>query len=150
MGARNWSFRLDDYNDNDLDNLRNIVGEKVCYLLYRVGNKDTPNAQMVGFLTCEKKTRLNALRSILGDKFHLECCRKVKETQAYLKSGDWNEFGSRSKINKVSEMESFKASVKGGMRSMKEVRERYSTLYAQYPNFCIEYINDYHQDDCLP
>lgn len=146
MGSKNWCFTLNNYTEDDVERINNLVTSKtgVTYVIYgkEVGESGTPHIQ--GFLTCSKKTRLLGIKGIIGSNPHLESARNVNASIEYCKKdGDWKEFGIRSRGQGArNDLESFKTDVKGGMLSLVDIREAHSEVYAKYPRFCAEYVRD--------
>jgi Putative viral replication protein len=154
MGSRNWCFTLNNYTDDDIQRLNNLVtnSNKIQYLLYgkEVGDSGTPHLQ--GFVTCNQKMRLVPVKNILGSNPHLESARNVNASINYCKKeGEWVEFGTRSNGQGArSDIKAFQDAVKEGMLSLKQIRELHPDIYAKYPRFCIEYIRDNYPKVVIP
>jgi hypothetical protein len=145
-GSKNWCFTLNNYSDADISRIDDLVATNtnVLYIIYgkEVGESGTRHLQ--GFITLEKRTTLTKVKDILGANPHVEVARNVNASIQYCKKdGDWTEFGKRSSgQGKRSDLDSFKEAVRGGMLSLREIREHHSDVIAKYHRFCIDYIDD--------
>jgi hypothetical protein len=156
MGSKNWCFTLNNYTNDDLARIDDLVGtnpDGFSYVIYgkEVGDSGTPHLQ--GFVALKKRTRLVRVKELIGGNPHVEVARKVPAAIQYCKKdGDWKEFGSLSnnKQGVRSDLEEFKRAVKGGMLSLVEIRENHSDVYAKYTRFCVEYIEDHYPKITLP
>jgi len=152
-GSKNWCFTLNNYTDDDIDRLNVLVADKkVDYIIYgkEVGESGTPHLQ--GFVTFNKRTRLVRVKEVIGSNPHVEVARNVNASMEYCKKdGNWVEFGQRSGGQGTrSDLDDFKDAVRGGMLSLPEIREHHSEVYAKYPRFCLEYIDDHYPKVVLP
>lgn len=154
MGSKNWCFTLNNYSDEDVERLNNLVDteDRVEYLIYgkELAASGTPHLQ--GFVVFGQRTRLVMVKAIIGSNPHVEVARNVNASVEYCKKdGEWVEFGSRSsKQGTRSDLEEFKTAVKGGMLSLSEIREHHSDVYAKYHRFCLEYIDDNYPKNVIP
>jgi len=152
--AKNWCFTLNNYTEDDLERLENIVDTEtnVQYIIFgkEVGNSGTNHLQ--GFISLRKKLKLNQVKALIGSNPHLETARNVNASVQYCKKeGNWKEFGSRSGGQGVrSDLDEFKEAVKNGMLSLTEIREHHSDVYAKYHRFCLEYIDDHYPKIQVP
>lgn len=145
--AKHWSFTLNNYTQRDLDRLSSpLTG--VDYLIYgkEVGASGTPHLQ--GTVCFQSRKRLQQVIAVIGQA-HCSVTRYLFQSINYCKKdGDFSEFGelpvqARGKENeKKSDLEEFKASVKEGVTSLKELRELHSSVCAMYPRFVKEYLED--------
>ena len=115
-----------------------------------VGENGTPHLQGAVFFT--KRQRMTQVKAILGGDPHLEIIRNVNAKINYCKKdGDWYEFGELTGgQGKRSDLEGFKDDVKAGMVSLNEIREHHSDVYAKYPRFCLEFIQDHYPKVIIP
>lgn len=145
--GKNWCFTLNNYSDDDIERLNGLVDtdKRVSYIIYgkEIAESGTPHLQ--GFITCDKKSRLQLVKTVIGANPHLEISRNVNASIQYCKKdGEWVEFGSRGggKQGSRSDIEDFKDAVKAGMLNFKRIREEHAEVYAKYPRFCMEYVRD--------
>lgn len=141
--SKNWCFTLNNYVQADVDRLMNL-GNTVAYLIFgkEVGESGTPHLQ--GFVCFPLRKTLNAVIQILG-QCHCSIARFVEQSIEYCKKeGDFEEIGTAPTTTpgKRNDIEAFKEDVKLGNVDMKSIREIHSEVYAKYPRFCIEYVND--------
>lgn len=145
--AKHWCFTLNNYTPADLDRLSSPLNG-VDYLIYgkEVGASGTPHLQ--GTVCFQSRKRLQQVISIIGQA-HCSVTRYLAQSIEYCKKdGDFSEFGEVPEQaqgrgeEKRSELEDFKASVKEGVTSEKELRELHSSVCASFPRFVKEYIDD--------
>lgn len=118
--------------------------EEVVYLIFgrEVGLSGTPHLQ--GTVCFQSRKRLSQVIAIIGQA-HCSVTRFLLQSIDYCKKdGDWVEQGAipEGKNGERSDLEEFKASVKEGVTTLKELRELHSSVVARYPNFVKDYIND--------
>jgi hypothetical protein len=91
-------------------------------------------------------------KNTIGSNPHVEPTRNVNASIEYCKKeGNYTEIGEMGGgTGHRSDLDEFKDAVKGGMLSLKEIREMHSEVYAKYPRFCLEYIRDNLPDKDLP
>lgn len=153
-GSKNWCFTLNNYTDEDLLRLSELVtkNNKVLYIIFgkEVGESGTPHLQ--GFVTLAQRSTLNVVKGFIGGNPHVETSRNINASINYCKKdGDFLEFGIRSGgQGSRSDLEMFKESVKNGMLTLSEIREHHSETYARYPRFVLEYIEDHYPKVSLP
>ncbi len=139
-----WCFTLNNYSDFTLERLRCFGASPNCaYLLFgkEVGENGTPHLQ--GFVKYTSRQRMAGVKIDIGENCHVEIARNVPASVTYCKKdGNFEEFGDLTGQGYRSDLDTFKADVKGGMLSLREIRERHSEVYAKYPRFCMEYIED--------
>jgi len=151
--GRNWCFTLNNYTDEDTERLDSLVDDgSLLYLIYgkEIGESGTPHLQ--GFVYTKTRLRLTQVKQIIGSNPHLEIARNVNASIQYCKKdGNWVEFGSRTNDQgRRNDLEDFKTSVKNGVLSLKQIREKHSETYAKYTRFCLEYIDDHYPAVSLP
>lgn len=153
-GSKNWCFTLNNYSEDDISRLNDIVAtdKRVKYLIYgkEVGEAGTPHLQ--GFVTLVKRSSLVQVKNIIGNNPHVEVARNVNASISYCKKeGDWKEFGKRAGgQGSRSDLDDFKQAVKSGMLSLAEIREHHSDICAKYPRFVLEYIDDNYPPVTIP
>lgn len=145
--SRNWCFTLNNYSDDDVRRINNLVetNNHVVYLIYgkEISESRTPHLQ--GFVQTKNKIRMSSIKEIIGGRPHIENARNVNASIQYCKKeGDWYEFGNRTSgaQGSRSDLEKFKTAVQGGMLDLKELREEFSEVLAKYPGFCVQYVRD--------
>lgn len=141
--AKYWCFTLNNYTTEDLTRLSTPI-EGVDYLIYgkEVGASGTPHLQ--GSVCFQSRKRLQQVISVIGQS-HCTVTRFLSQSIEYCKKdGDFTEVGSPPQLKKGerSDLEDFKASVKEGVTSIKELREIHSSVCASYPRFVKEYLQD--------
>lgn len=142
--ARRWCFTYNNYDDSVIERLKDFE-LMVVYLIYgkEVGENGTPHLQ--GFFILKEKSRMNRIKSAIGDTVHLESSKgSAKQASDYCrKEGVVYEFGVLPNgQGKRNDIECFKEDVKNGMMDLKELREVHSTVCAKYPSFVSMYIQD--------
>jgi len=156
--AKHWAFTLNNYTT---DHEQRIASASTCgsvvYVVYgrEVGPSGTPHLQGHVSLLCKK--RLPFLVKTFGQA-HWTVARSVQCSIDYCrKGGDFTEFGSSEAVLSVlgtkgtrNDLESFKASVKGGVYDLKELREKHSGCMARYRNFCRDFVNDHRPPLSIP
>lgn len=143
--SRFWCFTLNNYDDDDIARLEQ-AGDSVSYLCFgkEVGDSGTPHLQ--GTVVFKKKVRFSGVKSVVGDRAHVEVCRRLSESIDYCKKdGDFTEIGTVPvrKAGHSTPFEAFKGAVASGeVTSLVDAREKYPGVYARYPRWCIEYLGD--------
>lgn len=153
--AKNWCFTWNNYTDDDvarLSGLVNVPASNIQYIIFgkEVGAEGTPHLQ--GTVCFSKKQRLAQVKAQLGGNPHVEVVKNINASVNYCKKeGDWVEFGEQpAGRGSRSDLEGFKDDIKGGMLSLKEIREAHSEVYAKYPRFCLEFIQDHYPKVTIP
>lgn len=143
--GKNWCFTLNNFKDEDQTRLRSMVSGCEFLIFGReVGESGTPHLQ--GFVRFKTVLRFNQVAKLVG-KAHLSIARNVSKSVEYCrKDKDFEEFGEPpvSKAGKRSDLEEFKEAVKNGeVKSFDDLREMHSEVYAKFPRFCAEYIEQH-------
>jgi hypothetical protein len=144
MSAKQWSFTLNNYTDDELLKLSDFDNIPSCeYILFgkeTAPETNTPHLQ--GFIRFSKRmTRVQVSRII--PRAWLEPTKKIVEYIAYCKKeGDFYEFGQAdfAKQGKRSDLEAFKEAVKDGCFDIDILMENHSKCWAKYEKFCRQYI----------
>jgi hypothetical protein len=143
--AKHWCFTVN--NPASAERERIIaLGEddSVEYLVFgnEVGESGTPHLQ--GFITFVDRMRLAQLKKTVSDRGHFEVAKFPEKAAEYCKKeGDFVEFGSLVVVKgKRSDIDAFKDDVQRSKLSVKELREAHSIVFAKYPQFCTQYIQD--------
>lgn len=141
--AVNWCFTLNNYTDADVERIEGL-GDQVRYAVVgkEVGESGTPHLQ--GFVRFQARVTMQYCKNTIGGNPHVETTRNVNASIQYCKKdGDYFEVGEiGGGAGSRSDLDEFKEAVKGGMLSLKEIRETHTEVYAKYPRFCLEYIRD--------
>lgn len=160
--AKNWSFTLNNYTDDDIQRLT-TPNPDIAYIIFgkEVGTKGTHHLQ--GTVVFHQRLRLQHAKARIGNA-HLTPTRSLSHSIEYCrKDGDvWesgpppircNGNGKRKAASLSDELEDFKNSVKEGVTDDKVLREIHSNVMAKHPNFCKDYIGDHkkrHKVDPFP
>jgi len=151
--AKNWCFTLNNYTDADIERLKGLeTEESVSYCIFgkEVGESGTPHLQ--GFVAFKVRKTLASAVAICGQA-HFSVARNVAQSIQYCKKdGDFTEVGEASvdTQGKRSDLELFKEEVAGGVLNLKDLRENHSDVFAKYPRFCLEYVQDHQPVPELP
>lgn len=148
--AKVWVFTLNNYTEADEKRLAEEHPD-LCYLLYgrEVGDSGTPHLQ--GFAKFHRRLRMASVKAIIGEHAHVEVCRNtIAAIQYCKKDGDIVEKGAFKGAGGRSDLDEFKDAVQAGMLELKEIREHHSDVYAKYPRFCLEYLQDHYPRKVLP
>lgn len=150
--AKNWCFTINNHDNESLVLLRNSSQLPCCrYLVFQqeVGEEGTSHIQ--GFISLKSQQRLNQLKTLVGNRAHLEVakgspqqnrdyCSKSKTAVA----GTFEEYGElpapQGKRNDLAELVQ---AVKGGEFNLKRLREEHPDVCAKYPRFVKEIIGDH-------
>jgi hypothetical protein len=145
MGSKNWIFTLNNYTNEDVERVSNLVNNsKAEYVIFGKETASTGTPHLQGFIKFKRRVRLVPTKTIIGSNPHVQVANKVMACIQYCKKeGNWVEFGSLGKTQgSRGDLDDFKQAVKDGMLDSKEARERFPDTYAKYPRFCIEYMRD--------
>lgn len=139
--ARGWCFTVNNYTDEDVENMENIVCRAIC-VAKEVGESKTPHLQ--GVVYFEHPKTLRAAKRKISPRAHLEIMRGTwqqasdycrKDSDIVRDYGEGPAQGRRNDINEFSkaieERESKESIVKG----------EFATQFAKYPRFynaCVE------------
>lgn len=141
--ALSWCFTLNNYTDADVARLSSMPSN-VCYVIFgkELAASGTPHLQ--GYVRFSSRVRIATVKAFCGEGAHVETTRSVAASITYCKKeGDFHEFGEvPSGPGTRTDLDEFKASVCEGMLSAKDLREAHSEVWAKYPRFCLEYIQD--------
>lgn len=145
-GSKNWCFTLNNYTQVDVDRLTELeLNPLVSYCIFgkEVGESGTPHLQ--GFISLSSRKTLNAVIAIVGQA-HLSVARQVANSIEYCKKeGSFTEVGTPPQATQGhrSDLDAFKEDVVQGNLDFKALRELHSDVWAKYPRFCIEYVQDH-------
>jgi len=146
--CRHWCFTLNNYTDEEVERLSTLETEHpdFLYLVYgkETGENETPHLQ--GHISFKKAIRFAQVKALISQRCHLEGARDVPKSIDYCKKdGDFTEFGTAPTSNSGarSDLDDFKSDVKDGVLDLATIRETHSLIYAKYPRFVVEYLNDH-------
>lgn len=146
-GAKNWCFTLNNYNDEDIQRITALeVDESVVYCVIgkEVGASGTRHLQ--GFIQYRVRKSRAACVALCGQA-HFTVARRIPESIAYCKKdGDFIEIGSTEGVTqagKRSDLDLFKEDVVLGNLDLVSLRELHSDVFARFPRFCLEYVEDH-------
>lgn len=149
--AKNWCFTLNNYTDEDVERLSTLVGN-VAYCIFgkEVGDNGTPHLQ--GFISFKTRVRMAPVKTIVGERAHVEISRDVPASIRYCKKeGDFTEVGEcPTGPGKRTDLDAFKEAVNGGMRDRKRLFEEHSAVMAKYPRFAYDYLRLSETPDQVP
>jgi len=98
-GSRRWCWTLNNYQDDELETVRNLYDRNrdlVRYLVYgfEVGESGTPHLQ--GFVVFKVPVRLERAKRLVGARCHFESARGTNQQASNYckKEGEFEEFGS--------------------------------------------------------
>jgi hypothetical protein len=144
MQAIAWCFTLNNYTEQDVERLKSPGGDVVYLVAGReVGESGTPHLQ--GFVKFKSRKRLSQVKAIIGSTAHVECSRNQPASIEYCKKDqNFFEFGIfQGKAGRRTDLDDFKDAVKSGVLDLRQIREEHSDVFARYPRFCLEYIDDH-------
>lgn len=149
MSAKNWCFTLNNFDDGEIQTLRDVA-PSVRYLIFQqeIGKEGTKHLQ--GYISLHKKQRLSGLKKLVGDRAHLEMARGTpKQNRDYCTKKESAVENSMEEFGEIpnpsghrSDLENFKQAVAEGNCDRKRLREEHSEIYAKYPRFCESFILD--------
>lgn len=150
--AKNWAFTLNNYTDDDVRRLSS-GHDQVSYLVFGREIAETGTPHLQGFVQFRRKLSLAAAKRIISQRANMSVARNVHAAAEYCKKDDENfvEIGSLGEgRGSRSDLDEFKEAVKSGVKTMQEIREAHSEVYAKYPRFCLEYMQDHAPEKALP
>lgn len=141
--AKNWCFTLNNYTPADVDKLSSPL-DGVEYLVFgkEVGTSGTPHLQ--GTVCFRSRKRRSQVIAIIGQAHCTVTLFLAQSIDYCKKDGDFTEVGlaPHTKKGERSDIEDFKASVKEGVRDIKELRELHSSVCARHARFVVDYVAD--------
>lgn len=158
--AKNWSFTLNNFNEEEILLLRNSASLPIVrYLVFQqeIGEEGTPHIQ--GYISLNTRQRLNQLKKLVGNRAHLEVARgtpvqnrtyctktesAVPETVEEFGSIPTEERGKRSDISALAD------TIKSGVFDLKRLRDEHPEAMGKYPRLVRELIQDHQPAPHVP
>lgn len=147
----NWTFTINNPHPYDEDVVKAWHPKVAKYIIFgrEVGEKGTPHLQ--GYLQLKKRKRLTAMKKLHKEAHWEVAIGNAEQNRDYCsKDGDYTELGSVVCAGARSDIEAFKDAVKGGMISLRQLREEHSSVFARHPRFVREYVQDHLPEPPLP
>lgn len=132
MSSDNWCFTLNNYKEDDFDNILKNPNFKYVVVGREVGESGTPHLQ--GFLIYKNKCRFSAIKKILPQA-HIEAARGDAYTAAKycMKDENYKEAGERPAARAVKRKTEFTNVVDLAKKG------KYSELLQEYPGMYLRY-----------
>jgi len=132
--SKHWCFTLNNHTDDDAETLRKLhVDGHATYVIFgnEVGESGTPHLQ--GFISLVRRSRMRSVKSLIGDRAHLEPARNITASIEYCKKDeDFVEIGSPPRgQGSRSDLESVRDLIRGG-QSAKDVADAHFGVWAKY------------------
>lgn len=143
MSAKNWCFTLNNWTQPEYDHIveyANSCSDCIYFVAGReVGDSGTPHLQ--GFICFGSRRSLNAVKSALSARMHLEVARGTpEEASVYCKKdGDYVEYGTLPPSQgHRADWDSFREYVMdlGRVPNDLEIAGRFPSLFARYSSAC--------------
>jgi len=128
--AKNWCLTLNNYTEDEYSNLINVLEDQGHYWIAgrEVGEGGTPHLQC--FVSFKGRKYFNAVRHLLGSRFHCEIARgtALQNRRYCSKDGDFREGGEppqegRKKRDRDDLARAFRLAVGGGVQGITEFSE---------------------------
>jgi len=143
--AKNWCFTLNNYDENDIAKLSNLVrNNHAMYVIF--GKEQAPTTgthHLQGFVAFSKQLRMSAVKEITSRRMCLNVAKgsPLQNKEYCSKDGDFKEFGILpSPQGKRTDLEDFKKCVREGNYSRSYLLENHSMVMSKHRLFCREYI----------
>lgn len=141
--AKHWCFTLNNYSQDDIDRIV-ANSDRFDYVVFgkEIGASGTPHLQ--GFVSFPARVRRSVCIAQIGQA-HFTVARNIDNSIQYCKKdGDFIELGVKpAGPGSRSDLESFKVAVATGCLDLKKLRNDFSEIYAKYPAFCMQYVQDH-------
>lgn len=145
----NWCFTLNNFTEEDVERIKGLESnDNVVYVIAGREVGDSGTAHLQGFIKFASRVTMAQCKAAIGSNPHVELTRNVNASIEYCKKeNNFFEVGTfAGGPGSRSDLDEFKEAVKGGMLSLKEIRESHSEVYAKYPRFCLEYVRDHYPE----
>lgn len=140
--AKHWCFTLNNYTYEHIDAIQQN-SSNYDYIVYgkEIASSGTPHLQ--GFVSFSTRVRRSYVIEQIGPA-HCTVAKHIDESIRYCKKdGDFFELGKPpSGRGSRTDIDSFKLAVTAGCLDLKKLREDFSVVYAKYPRFCQDYVQD--------
>jgi len=158
--AKNWSFTLNNFNEEEIVLLRNSASLPCTrYLVFQqeVGEEGTPHIQ--GYISLNNRQRLNQLKKLVGNRAHLEVARgTANQNRGYCTKtesavpGTVEEFGAipTEERGKRSDISALAETIKSGVFDLKRLRDEHPEACGKYPRLVRELIEDHRPSPPVP
>lgn len=122
----------------------------ISYILFgREIAPTTGRPHLQGFVAFRERKRLSQARALIGEA-HMEPARRIDKAMTYCKKeGDCVELGEPPVKNQGArnDLEAVKLACRSGsVKCAKDIRWKHSEMFAKYPNFCQQLLNDVHEE----
>jgi len=149
--ARNWCFTINNYDEDNLDQLRQCIkmGARYCLFQQEKGESGTPHIQ--GFISFNSQKRLNSVKTLVGNRAHLIVAKgSPQQNRTYcskessrIQDTECEEYGEIPAGQGVNcPLKALQQAVADGNRDQESLRLLFPTVCARYPRFVIETIKD--------
>lgn len=149
--TKTWYYTINNHGEENLVSLRKLVDEnKATYHIFQqeIGEEEgTPHIQ--GFIILPRKTRLNGVKKLVGDRAHLTVFKGppqrgrnyCSKEETRMEGTSTEEFGEIPETQgNRNDLDSFKEAVRNGTRKLQALEE-HSEIMAKYPRFAREYMD---------
>jgi hypothetical protein len=144
--SREWCFNCTGELSKYVDLLKNHISlpeSQLSYVLY-ARNDVASIPYLSGVLVCYRpQSKAYLERHLPG--FYFSIPRVLRESILYIKfcEKDPVERGLSPLHPRELELEYFKEDVKNGMKDLRQIREKHSSVYGRFREFVYEYVNDH-------
>lgn len=145
MAPRRYCFTFNNYTAADESRIQGLAAtDRVKYLVYGRERGDSGTPHLQGFVIFNSSTVFNTVKTLLGDRVHVEAARGTSQQASDYckKDGDYFEHGDvGSKQGKRTDWEQYKDWVveQGRVPSKREIVLAFPGLWARSRRACIEY-----------
>jgi len=142
----NWFYTFNNYSEEDRDKLIKLLEvEAKHHVCGREIAPTTGTPHLQGVFALNKKLRWKQVVKLLGNrKISVRACRVYPAAVKYCKKeGDFVETGTEPSTKGGDNWGPFKAAVKSGDYTLKELREKFSAEFVRGYRFCLDYIEDH-------
>jgi hypothetical protein len=144
--SREWLFHATgdlEHHVNVIENHIKVAESQVQYIIY-ARNTVANIPYLTGVLVCYRPQSKSYLERYCPNIW-FSTPRVLRESILLIKFTENNpvEKGVSPLHPREMELELFKDDVKTGLRDLKEIRERHSSIYARFREFVLEYLDDH-------
>lgn len=145
MSNRNWVFTLNNYTEEELQQIQQFAVSKDCnYLIYGIEKGDAGTPHLQGYFEYSKKSRLTGIRqcSTGFSRAHLEPRRgtAAQASEYCKKDGNFREYGkiASKRQGQRFDLQEIQDDIKAGAQDL-EIANNYFTRWVVYRNSFNEY-----------